>query len=143
MIKVNPVPGFLVQSCAIGFDGLNAPKGGRKLLGNRLSIVAAIVLVAGAAYYFLASPGEDLLPEGIVVGNGRVEAVQVDVSTKIPGRVSEVVVREGDLVNIGDVVARMDVAQLEAQLMRARRRRERQKPGRCGAGTGDNGALPA
>jgi HlyD family secretion protein len=77
-------------------------------------------LVAGAAYYFLANPGEDLLPEGIVVGNGRVEAVQVDVSTKISGRVSEVVVREGDLVNIGDVVARMDVAQLEAQLMRAR-----------------------
>ena len=90
------------------------------MLGRRISIVVAIVLVAGAAYYYLAMPREELLPDGIVQGNGRVEAVQVDVSTKIPGRVREIVVREGDLVEIGEVVARMDVAQLNAQLMRAR-----------------------
>ena len=90
------------------------------MLGRRIAIAVALVLVAGAAYYYLAGTREQLLPDGIVQGNGRVEAVQVDVSTKIPGRVSEIFVGEGDLVEIGQVVARMDVAQLNAQLMRAR-----------------------
>ncbi len=90
------------------------------MLGRRITIAVAIVLVAGAAYYYLAMPRAQLLPDGVVQGNGRVEAVQVDVSTKIPGRVSEIVVSEGDLVEIGQVVARMDVAQLKAQFMRAR-----------------------
>ncbi|MDJ1008558.1 MAG: HlyD family efflux transporter periplasmic adaptor subunit [Paracoccaceae bacterium] len=90
------------------------------MLARRISIVAAIVVVIGAAVFFLSGPGEAPLPDGIVEGNGRVEAVQVDVSTKIPGRVSDIVAAEGDLVAVGDVVARMDVAQLNAQLMRAR-----------------------
>lgn len=90
------------------------------MTGGRISIVAAIALLAGAAYYFLALPEEQVLPDGIAQGNGRVEAVQADVSTKIPGRVSEILVSEGDLVEIGQVVARMDVAQLKAQSLRAR-----------------------
>ena len=91
------------------------------MLGRRISIFVAIALLAGAvAYFYATAPDAQLLPEGIASGNGRVEAVQVDISTKIPGRVKEAVVKEGDLVEIGQVVARMDVAQLEAQLMRAR-----------------------
>ena len=90
------------------------------MLGRRISIIVAVALLAAVGYFYLAAPQEDLLPEGVVVGNGRVEAVQVDISTKIPGRVKEAVVSEGDLVEIGQVVARMEVSQLEAQLMRAR-----------------------
>lgn len=90
------------------------------MLGRRILIVILILVSAGAAYFLLAGPQEQPLPEGIVEGNGRVEAVQVDVSTKIPGRVREIVAAEGDLVEVGDVVARMDTAQLNAQLMRAR-----------------------
>lgn len=94
--------------------------GAESLIGRRIAIVVAIVLIAGGLFYFLAQPQEDLLPAGVVQGNGRVEAVQVDVSTKISGRVSEIVAAEGDLVQIGDVVARMDVAQLNAQHLRAK-----------------------
>lgn len=90
------------------------------MTGRWITIAAAIALVAGAAYYFLAVSEDDLLPEGIAQGNGRVEVVQVDVSTKIPGRISDVLVAEGDIVEVGQVVARMDVAQLNAQLLRAR-----------------------
>ncbi|NNF25378.1 MAG: HlyD family efflux transporter periplasmic adaptor subunit [Rhodobacteraceae bacterium] len=90
------------------------------MTGRPISIVAAILLLAGAAYYYFAFQEDQMLPEGIASGNGRVEAVQVDVSTKIPGRVSEIMVREGDLVDSGDVVAQIDVAQLEAQFIRAR-----------------------
>jgi HlyD family secretion protein len=77
------------------------------------------VALAGAAYFLLDPGDDDGLPEGLVMGNGRVEAVQVDISTKLPGSVAEVLVAEGDLVEVGQAVARMDVVQLEAQLLRA------------------------
>src|SRR5262249_23748765 len=59
------------------------------------------------------------LPEGIVSGNGRIEAVQVDVATKFTGRVTEVLAKEGDLVEKGQIVAKMDTLQLEASLAQA------------------------
>lgn len=90
------------------------------MLGRRILTVTAIALVVGIGYFLLAAPQDDVLPPGLAVGNGRVEAVQVDVSTKVPGRIKEALVREGDLVAIDQLVAKMDVAQLEAQLMRAR-----------------------
>jgi len=57
--------------------------------------------------------------EGLASGNGRIEAVEIDVAAKIPGRVREVLVREGELVQAGQVVARMDTSSLEAQLRQA------------------------
>ena len=59
------------------------------------------------------------LPQGIVSGNGRIEAQEIDVDTKFPGRVAELLVDEGDLVSAGQVVARMDVRDLEASLKKA------------------------
>jgi HlyD family secretion protein len=59
------------------------------------------------------------LPEGIVASNGRVEATQVDIATKIPGRVIDIVPHEGDIVAAGSVVARLDPAELEAALHQA------------------------
>jgi HlyD family secretion protein len=58
------------------------------------------------------------LPPGIASGNGRVESVQVDVTTKEPGRVETIRVREGDMVQPGQVVAKMDTVTLEATLAR-------------------------
>jgi HlyD family secretion protein len=43
----------------------------------------------------------------------------VDVATKLPGRVAEIKVDEGDFVKTGEVVARMDTQVLEAQLAQA------------------------
>ncbi len=82
-----------------------------------LVFFAALAAVAGFAL-FGRGDGRDL-PEGIVSGNGRIEAVQVDIATKIPGRVETVEVREGDLVQKGDLLAKIDSAQLRAQALRA------------------------
>jgi HlyD family secretion protein len=82
--------------------------------------VAAVVLVGGAggAYWWLhRAPG---LPPGILVSNGRVEADEVDIDTKFAGRISEILVDEGMMVKAGQVVARIDVRDLEAQLAQAR-----------------------
>jgi HlyD family secretion protein len=59
------------------------------------------------------------LPPGIASGNGRVESVQVDVTTKEPGRVLTILVHEGDIVRPGQIVAKMDTVTMEAELARA------------------------
>ncbi len=56
------------------------------------------------------------VPAGFTRSNGRIEAIQVDVATKIAGRVLDVYVHEGDLVAAGQVLARMDDATLQAEL---------------------------
>ena len=56
------------------------------------------------------------LPAGIASANGRIEAIQVDVSAKEPGRIAKILAHEGDLVEPDQIVARMDIATLEAEL---------------------------
>lgn len=56
------------------------------------------------------------LPAGIFSTNGRIEAEQVLVAAKLAGRVLTVLVEEGQTVETGQVVARMDTSELEAQL---------------------------
>lgn len=59
--------------------------------------------------------GRDM-PEGIVKSNGRIEATEVDVAAKYPGRLAKVNVNEGDEVTAGQVVAIISSPETEAQL---------------------------
>jgi HlyD family secretion protein len=59
------------------------------------------------------------LPDGVVKSNGRIEATQVDVSSKYPGRLTEVTVEEGSSVTQGKVIARISSPEYEAQLRAA------------------------
>ncbi|MAK65648.1 MULTISPECIES: HlyD family efflux transporter periplasmic adaptor subunit [unclassified Methylophaga] len=56
---------------------------------------------------------------GLVYGNGRIEATEIDVAAKMAGRIQDILVREGDFVTAGQVVARMDTENLMAQLREA------------------------
>lgn len=91
--------------------------------------LAALVVLAGGGYVAWRLLSADQLPSGFAQANGRIEAERVDVATKLAGRLEEVSVREGDTVEKGQVVARMDTAELEAQLADAKasiRQAERQ-----------------
>ncbi len=81
-------------------------------------IVAAIAVVGGgiAAWLILSRAG---LPPGFAGANGRLEAKQVDIATKYQGRIKEVLADEGDTVDAGQIVAKMDTEPLEAQLRSA------------------------
>ena len=83
-------------------------------------LIGAAAVAAVGAYLIFGTVGASNVPENIAFGNGRIEAVQVDISTRIAGRVKEISAKEGDLVKSGDVVALMDSAQIKAQLLRAR-----------------------
>ena len=67
------------------------------------------------------------MPEGIVKTNGRLEATQVDVSAKYPGRLVDITVEEGSEVKAGQVVGRVSSPEYEAQLRGARYDVERAK----------------
>ncbi|MEP9389883.1 HlyD family efflux transporter periplasmic adaptor subunit [Mesorhizobium sp. KR9-304] len=86
---------------------------------DRWLVVLFAVVVLGGGYYAwktLANPG---LPAGIASGNGRIEATEIDISTKTAGRIREILVDEGDFVTAGQILARMDTKQLEAQRRQA------------------------
>ena len=86
---------------------------------NRLFLSGLfLALVAGGGFYLYQQRPAGL-PEGFAAGNGRFEATEVDVSTKIAGRLAELVPREGDWVEAGAVVGRLDADDLKAQLRAA------------------------
>lgn len=82
--------------------------------------LVAIAAVGALGYVVYNQVTANPLPEDLAFGNGRIEAVQVDISSKIPGRVSVVEAREGDLVQKDQQLALIDTRELDAQLARAR-----------------------
>lgn len=86
-----------------------------------LRLALALFLVAGgagASYYWWHRLHVQL-PPGIALGNGRLEADQIDIDTKYAGRIAEMLADEGDMVQGGQVVARMDTRDLEASLKKS------------------------
>jgi len=88
---------------------------------KRWLIPAVIIIGVAASIVF----GRQLLRpdgpgEGFVSGNGRIEATEIDISTKIAGRVQDVLVNEGDFVQVGQVLVHMQTQVLEAQRDEAR-----------------------
>jgi HlyD family secretion protein len=57
---------------------------------------------------------------GFVSGNGRIEATEIDVATRLAGRVQDIMVNEGDFVQMGQPLAQMQVDVLDAQRDEAR-----------------------
>ena len=87
---------------------------------KRWWIGGAILAAAIAGGFFLwLQFQQPALPEGFASGNGRIEATEIDVATQWAGQINEVLASEGDLVDADQVVARMDTANLEAQLRQA------------------------
>jgi HlyD family secretion protein len=80
---------------------------------STLAWVLAGAAIAAAVVWWALRP--DGLPAGIVSGNGRIEATEIDIATKTPGRVIDIMAREGDFVQAGKVLARMDTDVLLAQ----------------------------
>ncbi|MDR3510753.1 MAG: HlyD family efflux transporter periplasmic adaptor subunit [Caulobacteraceae bacterium] len=78
----------------------------------RGAVLVAVCALALAAWLVLRPKG---LGDGVVSGNGRIEATEIDVSAKTPGRLLSVLADEGDQVKAGQVVAVIDTQTLQAQ----------------------------
>jgi len=82
-----------------------------------LLILAGSAAGLGAAYWWTHRTPP--LPPGIASGNGRLEADPIDIATKFAGRVVELRVNEGDMVQAGQPLAIMDTRGLLQSLEKA------------------------
>jgi len=84
-------------------------------------IIPAVVVAAIAFFgYQYWKARQFAVPEGIAYGNGRIEAKLVDAVAKDALRVKEIFVDEGDLVQPGQVLVRLDTNTFDAQLEEAK-----------------------
>jgi HlyD family secretion protein len=99
-----------------------------------LVLLTLLILVGGAGFAWAEYTNTDLrvaitaawhkltgsdVPEGFAFTNGRLEATKVYITTKYQGRIEVVLAREGDTIDAGQVLARMDTNTLKAQLRQA------------------------
>ncbi len=90
----------------------------KKYSGRIALLICSLSIIAATVYYWQYLH-RDKGQEAFASGNGRIEATSVNVATKTSGRLLELLVREGDDVIAGQVIARMDTATLVADLHEA------------------------
>jgi HlyD family secretion protein len=85
-----------------------------------LLVLACVIAAGGAGACYWWQQQLNALPPGIAQTNGRLEAEQVEITAKLAGRIAAVLVKEGDMVHAGQVLARVDTRTLEAELAAAK-----------------------
>lgn len=81
--------------------------------------VLAVLVGGGGGGFWWWQHSRSLVPTGISWGNGRLEADEIDISTKFAGRVAELKADIGDMVAAGQLVARMDTSDLQESLKKS------------------------
>ncbi|HJA46047.1 MAG TPA: biotin/lipoyl-binding protein, partial [Candidatus Phascolarctobacterium stercoravium] len=76
-----------------------------------ITAVIAVILILAAGAYKLYLQGEEAK-----ILTGTVEATKADVTPRLGGYLRERTVKEGDSVTAGQIIARLDTRELEAQL---------------------------
>ncbi len=97
-----------------------AEKAGRPRLGFLRPLLVLIVLGGGAFALWKYQHRREGYTGGDVVTTGTVEAVHVDLSFKVGGRLADVPVTEGTDVSPGQLVGRLETGDLEEQVRAAR-----------------------
>jgi HlyD family secretion protein len=77
--------------------------------------IAAIVAAVGIFFFLWQVFQPKKLADGFASGNGRIEATEIAIAAKIPGRIKTIMVDEGDFVEAGQVLVQMDIDVLMAQ----------------------------
>ena len=90
---------------------MNDKQQNRNTLLALLALVAVVVLVGVIGYFTIGKTAEDI--------QGEVEVEEYRVSSKVPGRILEICVKEGDYVKPGDTLAILDCPEVEAKRTQA------------------------
>ena len=78
--------------------------------------IAGFIVVLGLVAYLIWKNMNKPDTDALVSGNGRIEATEINVSSKLSGQLEEILVKEGDFVEPGQILARVKISALEAQL---------------------------
>ena len=79
-----------------------------------LLLLVVVVLVLAYRTFFSEPDSID-----VVSSNGRIEAIEIGIAAKVAGRVEDIFVDEGDQVEEGMLVARLDTTTIQSQLQQA------------------------
>lgn len=78
---------------------------------------AGVAVVAAALFWLVWTNLRGAsVEQGLASGNGRIEATEIDIATKLAGRVDAILVAEGEFVKAGQTLARMESRTLQAQV---------------------------
>lgn len=77
-----------------------------------LGVFALVVLIVGAIGFFTIGSEEEVI-------QGQIDVEEYRVSSKVPSRILELRVKEGDYVHVGDTLAILDAPEVEAKAMQA------------------------
>jgi len=88
-------------------------------INKKWLIIDSLAVVAVVAIFVWQNSQQPEIPKDIASGNGRLEATEVDITTKYPGRLASLDAKEGDTVKAGQILARMEVRELDAELRQA------------------------
>ena len=89
---------------------------------KKLVIALVVVAVAGLGVYSIKSYMDNAIYRNpaFASGNGRLEATEINVATKLSEKVEKVYVLDGEFVKKGQLLAKMQTNVLEAQLAQAK-----------------------
>ncbi|MCK5781551.1 MAG: efflux RND transporter periplasmic adaptor subunit [Flavobacteriales bacterium] len=79
------------------------------IIGIGTVLILVFIIAAGV---IMATPPD-------VVLQGQVEAKHIKISSKIPGRISHILIGEGDKVKVGDTLIKISTPELDAKLIQA------------------------
>jgi HlyD family secretion protein len=82
-----------------------------------IGVVAALGLAGFAVWRLVLAP--PAVPPGVLAVSGRIEGDDSAVAAKTSGRIREITVREGDRVEVGQVIAMLDDEQVRAREQQA------------------------
>src|SRR5215472_947877 len=88
-------------------------KRGALVVTGLVALLGGSYLVVGAGFWHRG------LPEGLIQANGRIEGDHLTIASKFPGRIQQLLVREGDTVTEGQVMVRIDDVQTRARVDQA------------------------
>ena len=82
-------------------------------------IIAAAAAIAALAFYFIRSYIKNRIynDPAFAHGNGRLEATEVNIASKLSERIASITVNEGDFVKKGQVLMVLEAMKMENEIM--------------------------
>jgi len=87
----------------------------KRSLAGKVALGAAILILI----YILLVGLFGFINRHKMFASGTIEAIEIDVATKVPGRIEYFAANEGDIVNKGDLIASLEALELEAGFRQA------------------------
>ena len=85
---------------------------------KKIVLTLVVIAVVGLAFYLIKNYRDNAIYRNpaFASGNGRLEATEVSISTKLAGKIEEILVQEGEYVKKAQKLVQIQINTLEAQL---------------------------